>query len=352
MKRYKISLIPGDGIGKEVMPWSVAVLEKAASLYGFELGWNEQPWGCEYMTQTGAMMPADGIDIMRNDDAILLGAVGFPGVPDHISLWNLLLPIRRQFDQYVNMRPVKTLPGVLSPLREDLAKAIDYVIVRENTEGEYSDQGAILARGTDHETVIQHSVFTRKGIERIFRFGFDLARKRGCDLAFATKSNGIYVSMPYWDDIGEAIAAEYPDVKWSKYHIDILAAHVVQRPGDFGVVLASNLMGDILSDLGSGTVGPIGLAPSANINPEREFPSMFEPVHGSAPDIYGQGISNPIGMIWSGAMLLDHIGEHEAYAAVMKALGTVLLEGPRSRDLGGTASTNEVGSAVENALTR
>lgn len=350
MTKYRISLIPGDGIGKEVASPCVSLLEKTARKFGFELDWRELPWGCEYFSNTGHMMPDDGLDQMAKDDAILLGAVGFPGVPDHISLWNLLLPIRRGFNQYVNMRPVRTLKGVQSPLRDDLAKNIDYVIIRENSEGEYSDQGAILAKGSPEETVIQHSIFTRKGVDRIFRYGFETARRRGCGLTWATKSNGIYVSMPYWDERGESIASEYADVPSAKYHIDILAAHVVQRPSTFGVIVASNLMGDILSDLGSGTVGPIGLAPSANLNPEKEFPSMFEPVHGSAPDIFGQGIANPIGMIWSGAMMLDHLGQKEASDAIMQAIETVLAEGPRTRDLGGTASTQEIASAIEEAI--
>ena len=350
MNDYSIALIPGDGIGCEVTGPCVAVLERAASMFNFALAWHEYPWSCEHYVKTGRMMPVDGLEQIRDTAAILLGAVGFPGVPDHISLWNLLLPIRRGFNQYVNLRPVRKLPGVRSPLRADLAEAIDYLIVRENTEGEYSDQGAWLAKGKEAETVIQHGIFTRKGVDRIFRYGFDLARRERRRLDWATKSNGIYVSMPYWDERGGQAASEYPDVAAGKYHIDILAAHLIQRPSSFGVIVASNLMGDILSDLGSASVGPIGLAPSANINPERIYPSMFEPVHGSAPDIAGQSVANPVGMIWSGAMMLSHLGEERAAAAIVRAIERVLAGGPYTRDLGGTATTEEMASAIGQAL--
>ena len=347
-KRYNIATIPGDGIGKEVVPEGVRVLERAGELFGFSLNWDHLPWSCEYYKQHGRMMPEDGLDTISKHDAIFLGAVGFPGVPDHVSLWGLLLPIRRRFEQYVNLRPVRLMPGMKSPLASP--GPIDFVIVRENTEGEYSDQGMILAEGFEHETVIQHSIFTRKGVDRILRYGFELASRRQRKLAWATKSNGIFVSMPYWDSRAERIAREYPDVEPSQYHVDILAAHFVRDPCRFDVVVASNLMGDILSDLGAACTGTIGVAPSANLNPEGDFPSMFEPVHGSAPDIYGRNIANPIGQIWSGAMMLEHLGEGRAAAAVMDAIESVMLEGPKTPDMGGAETTQAVGRAIAEAL--
>ena len=345
---YKIANIPGDGIGKEVLPEGVRVLERAGKLFGFSFDWTDLPWSCEYYSQTGKMMPDDGLDIMAKHDAIFLGAVGFPGVPDHVSLWGLLLPIRRKFQQYVNLRPIRLMPGMNTPLANP--GDIDFMIVRENTEGEYSDQGMVLNEGTEEETVIQHSVFTRKGVDRLLKYGFDLASKRGKTLTWATKSNGIYIAMPYWDGRAELMANNYPDVETSQYHIDILSAHFVRDPARFDVVVASNLMGDILSDLGAACTGTIGVAPSANLNPEGDYPSMFEPVHGSAPDIYGQNIANPIGQIWSGAMMLEHLGETKAAAAIMTAIEAVMVDGPRTPDMGGTASTQEVGRAIETAL--
>ncbi|WP_416830958.1 MAG: tartrate dehydrogenase [Erythrobacter sp.] len=349
-KNYTIASIPGDGIGQEVLPEGVRVLDRAAELYGFTLSWVEFPWSCEYYSKMGQMMPADGIEQLARHDAIFLGAVGFPGVPDHVSLWGLLLPIRRKFNQYVNLRPIRLMPGMASPLANAKPGEIDFLIVRENTEGEYSDQGQFLNRGTEEETVIQQSVFTRTGIDRIFRYGFETAMKRKHKLSYATKSNGIFIAMPYWDARAAEMAEQYPDVKVEQYHIDILSAHFVRRPESFDVVVASNLMGDILSDLGAACTGTIGVAPSANLNPEGEFPSMFEPVHGSAPDIYGQKIANPIGQIWSGAMMLDHLGESEAAAAIMNAIEQTLRDGPRTPDMGGTASTEEVGSAIAAAV--
>jgi len=346
--KYRIATIPGDGIGKEVVPEGIRVLDRAGQLYGFSFDWDALPWSCEYYAAHGRMMPEDGLDAIRNHDAIFLGAVGFPGVPDHISLWGLLLPIRRRFEQYVNLRPIRLMPGMNTPLAAP--GAIDFMIVRENTEGEYSDQGMVLAPGTDAETVIQHSIFTRRGVDRILRYGFDLAAKRRGELAWATKSNGIFVAMPYWDERAEEMAPAYPQVRTSQYHIDILAAHFVRDPARFDVVVASNLMGDILSDLGAACTGTIGVAPSANLNPEGIFPSMFEPVHGSAPDIYGRCIANPVGQIWSGAMMLEQLGEVEAAAAVMRAIETVLAEGPKTPDMGGKESTETVGKAVEAAL--
>lgn len=345
-KLYKIANIPGDGIGKEVLPEGVKVLDKVGGLYGFSLDYTDLPWSCEYYVQTGNMMPENGIDILSKHDAIFLGAVGFPGVPDHVSLWGLLLPIRRRFEQYVNLRPIKLMPGMNTPLANP--GNIDFLIVRENTEGEYSDQGMILAEGTDEETVIQHSVFTRKGVDRLLKYGFELAQTREKKLDWATKSNGIYIAMPYWDGRAALMSKNYPDVATTQYHIDILSAHFVRDPARFDVVVASNLMGDILSDLGAACTGTIGVAPSANLNPEGKFPSMFEPVHGSAPDIYGQNIANPVGQIWSGAMMLEHLGEVEAAGAIMRAIESVLSDetAPRTADMGGTATTQEMGDEI------
>jgi tartrate dehydrogenase/decarboxylase / D-malate dehydrogenase len=333
---YAIACIPGDGIGKEVLPEGMRVLDRVAALYGFTLHWAEFPWSCEYYSKTGAMMPADGLDRLSRYDAIFLGAVGFPGVPDHISLWGLLLPIRRKFNQYVNLRPIRLMPGMDSPLANARSGEIDFLIVRENTEGEYSDQGEILHRGTEQETVIQHSVFTRKGVDRIFRYGFETAMKRKRKLAYATKSNGIFIAMPYWDSRAEEVATRFPEVATQQYHIDILSAHFVRRPESFDVVVASNLMGDILSDLGAACTGTIGVAPSANLNPEG--------------DIFGKNIANPIGQIWSGAMMLEHLGQTEAAQAIMEAIEEVLLKGPRTPDMGGSASTKEVGEAIAAAI--
>jgi len=350
-RTYKIANIPGDGIGKEVLPEGVKVLDKVGGLYGFSLDYTDLPWSCEYYVQTGSMMPENGIDILSKHDAIFLGAVGFPGVPDHVSLWGLLLPIRRQFDQYVNLRPIKLMPGMNTPLAKP--GKIDFLIVRENTEGEYSDQGMILAEGTDEETVIQHSVFTRKGVDRLLKYGFELAQTREKKLDWATKSNGIYIAMPYWDARADLMSKNYPDVVTAQYHIDILSAHFVRDPARFDVVVASNLMGDILSDLGAACTGTIGVAPSANLNPEGKFPSMFEPVHGSAPDIYGQNIANPVGQIWSGAMMLEHLGEVKAATAIMRAIESVLNDetAPRTADMGGTATTQEMGDEIMARLT-
>jgi tartrate dehydrogenase/decarboxylase/D-malate dehydrogenase len=297
------------------------------------------------------MMPEDGLDRIRGHDAIFLGAVGFPGVPDHVSLWGLLIKIRRGFDQYVNVRPVRLMPGVPCPLRGREPGDIDFVVVRENSEGEYSTLGGRSFEGTEAELVVQESVFTRRGIDRIVRYAFELARARPKKhLTWATKSNGIFHSMPFWDERAEAIAAEYPDVKADKYHIDILTAHFVRNPDWFDVVVGSNLFGDILSDLGPACTGTIAIAPSANLNPERKHPSLFEPVHGSAPDIAGKKIANPIGQIWSGAMMLEHLGHREAADAVMRAIEIVLKEGPRTPDMGGRASTQDVGKAVAAAI--
>jgi len=351
MKTHRIAVIPGDGIGQEVVPEGIRVLEAAGAGFGISFQWDELPWSCTYYAKTGRMMPEDGLDQIRHHDAIFLGAVGFPGVPDHVSLWGLLIRIRRGFEQYANVRPVRLMPGVPSPLRGREAGDIDFVVVRENSEGEYSTVGGRCFEGTDAEMVVQESVFTRRGVDRILRYAFELARKRPKKhLTWATKSNGIFHSMPYWDERAEAIASEYPDVRADKYHVDILTAHFVRNPDWFDVVVGSNLFGDILSDLGPACTGTIAIAPSANLNPERVYPSLFEPVHGSAPDIAGRNVANPIGQIWSGAMMLEHLGHPEAADAVLGAIEKVLREGPRTPDMGGRASTEDVGKAVAGAL--
>ena len=351
MAEHRIAVIPGDGIGNEVVPEGIRVLEAAARKHGIELRWEQFPWSCAWYQKHGRMMPEDGIDQLRPHDAIYLGAVGFPGVPDHVSLWGLLIPIRREFRQYANVRPVRLMDGVPSPLRDKKPGDVDFWVVRENNEGEYSSIGGRMYEGTDAEMVVQETVFTRKGVDRILRYAFELARSRPKKhLTSATKSNGIAITMPYWDERVKAMAAHYPDVRVDQFHIDILCAHFVQRPERFDVVVGSNLFGDILSDLGPGVTGTIGIAPSANLNPEREHPSMFEPVHGSAPDIAGQGIANPVGQIWSGAMMLEHLGHKKAAAAVVRAIETVIREGPRTRDMGGKASTEEMGKAIADAV--
>ena len=351
-KTYRISAIPGDGIGHEVVPEGMRVLEAAGRRFGFALQWRQYDWSCERYSKTGSMMPADGLAQLRESDAVFLGAVGFPGVPDHVSLWGLLIPIRRGFKQYVNLRPIRLLAGVDSPLKDRKPGEIDFYVVRENNEGEYSEIGGRLYAGTDLEMAMQQTVFTRRGCDRIMRFAFELAMKRRKHLTSATKSNGIIHTMPYWDERFAAIAKEFPGVKTDQYHIDILTAHFVRHPDWFDVVVGSNLFGDILSDLGPAVVGSIGIAPSANINPERELPSMFEPVHGSAPDIYGKEIANPIGQIWSGAMMLEHLGESAAAAAIEAAIATVLADpkAPKTPDLGGKAKTKELGDAIAAAL--
>jgi tartrate dehydrogenase/decarboxylase/D-malate dehydrogenase len=350
--RHRIAVIPGDGIGKEVVPEGQRVLEAAARRFGFELAWSEFDWSCERFTKTGRMMPEDGLEQLAACDAIFLGAVGAPGVPDHVSLWGLLIPIRRTFQQYVNLRPVRLLKGVRSPLADRSPAEIDMVIVRENNEGEYSEIGGRLYKGTDAELAVQQAVFTRKGCDRVMRYAFELARTRPRrHLTSATKSNGIIHSMPYWDERFAAMAREYPDVKTAQYHIDILTAHFVQHPDWFDVVVGSNLFGDILSDLGPAIAGSIGLAPGGNINPEKTHPSMFEPVHGSAPDIAGKGIANPVAQIWTGAMLLEHLGHAAAAHAVVRAIETLVAEGKTvTRDLGGKASTREVGQALASLI--
>jgi tartrate dehydrogenase/decarboxylase/D-malate dehydrogenase len=353
-RRYRIAVIPGDGIGKEVMPEGVRVLERAAQLFGFEI---EQHWhdfaSCDYYARHGQMMPDDWKARIGDVDAIFFGAVGWPDtVPDHISLWGSLLQFRREYDQYVNLRPARLMPGVPSPLAGREPGSIDFWIVRENTEGEYSSIGGRMFAGTPREVVIQETVMTRIGVDRVLRYAFELANKRPRRrLTSATKSNGISITMPYWDERVEEMAAQYPEVAWDKYHIDILTAQFVLNPDRFDVVVASNLFGDILSDLGPACTGTIGVAPSGNINPERTTPSLFEPVHGSAPDIAGQGIANPVGQIWSAAMMLEHFGETAAANAILKAIETVLAEPAlRTRDLKGQASTEACGKAVAEVL--
>jgi tartrate dehydrogenase/decarboxylase/D-malate dehydrogenase len=352
MTSYRIAVIPGDGIGKEVVPQGIRVLEAVARRFDISFKWDELTWSCETYTRTGRMMPEDGIEQLRRYDAIFLGAVGFPGVSDHVSLWGLLIPIRRQMQQCINLRPVRMLPGMVSPLKERGPEDIDFFIVRENNEGEYSQIGGRLYDGTEDETVVQESVFTRRGVDRVMRYAFELAKTREAKhVTSATKSNGIIHTMPFWDERFAAIASEYPDIRADQYHIDILTANFVLHPDWFDVIVGSNLFGDILSDLGPAIAGTIGIAPSANINPTREYPSMFEPVHGSAPDIAGKGIANPIAQIWSGAMMLDHLGHPEAAVAVEKAIETVLQTSKlRTPDMGGRATTMELGKAIEEAI--
>ena len=347
-KRYRIAVVPGDGIGKETVPEGLKVLDAAARRFGFELAETHYDWSCETWKKTGSMMPADGLDRLREADSIFLGAVGWPEVADHISLWGLLIPIRRGFDQYVNLRPCRLMPGAKTPLAGRTTADIDFYVVRENTEGEYSATGGRSFEGTDREMAAQVSIFTRQGCDRVMRYAFELARTRPKKhLTSATKSNGITITMPYWDERFAAMAKHYPDIRTDHFHIDILCAHFVQHPDWFDVVVGSNLFGDILSDLGPAVAGSIGIAPSANINPDRTAPSMFEPVHGSAPDIAGKHICNPIGQVWAGAMMLEHLGEKAAADAIVRAIEVLLGEGgPRTRDMGGQAGTAEVGKAL------
>lgn len=351
MGSYRIAVVPGDGIGKEVIPEALRVLDAVAATHDLTVSYRSFDWGCETYAHTGQMMPDDGIAQLRDNDAILLGAVGWPSVPDHISLWGLLIPIRREFEQYVNLRPVRLLPGITPPLARG---APNYWVVRENSEGEYSRLGGRYGHGDD-EAVIQISTFTRKGTDRILRYAFELARSLGrLHVTSATKSNGIFHSMPFWDERFRVIAGEYPDVRTDQFHIDNLVAQLVMAPERFDVVVGSNLFGDILSDLGPGTTGTLGMAPSANLNPERRFPSMFEPVHGSAPDIAGQGIANPIAAIWAASMMLDHLGETDAAARVLAGIEEVLAapDGPKTPDIGGSATTSQLGSAIAERIRR
>lgn len=352
MSRFNIAVIPGDGIGTEVIPEGIKALEAAASKHGVELSFTHFDWSCETYHRTGRMMPEDGLEQLKPFDSIFLGAVGFPGVPDHISLWGLLLPIRRAFNQYVNLRPVRLFEGLQSPLANKKPGDIDFYVVRENVEGEYSNIGGIQYEGTADEIVTQQSIFTRKGTDRILKYAFDLARSRDKKhLSSATKSNGLFHSMPYWDSRVEAMARHYPDVKVDQFHIDIFTANLVRMPEFYDVIVGSNLFGDILSDLGPACTGTIAIAPSANINPEKEFPSMFEPVHGSAPDIAGQNIANPIGTVWAAAMMMQHLGRQDMHDSIMRAIETVIREQTAlTPDMGGTASTLDLGQAITDTI--
>jgi tartrate dehydrogenase/decarboxylase/D-malate dehydrogenase len=352
-KTLKIAAIPGDGIGKEVMPEGLRVLDAAARRFDFQLKLNNIEWAsCDYYAAHDKMMPDDWKAQLEGSDAIFFGAVGWPAtVPDNVSLWGSLLKFRREYDQYINLRPVRLFEGVPCPLAGRKPGEIDFFIVRENTEGEYTNLGGVMYPGTEREIVIQESVFSRHGADRVLKYAFELANSRQRKhLTVATKSNGVAISMPWWDGRADAIGKSYPKVTIDKQHIDILTARFVLQPGRFDVVVATNLFGDILSDLGPACTGTIGLAPSANLNPERTFPSLFEPVHGSAPDIYGQNIANPVAMIWSGALMLDFLGERKAHDAIVRAIEKVLVEGPRTRDLGGKASTTEMGKAIADLI--
>ena len=354
MSKVKIAVIAGDGIGTEVIPEGIRTLEAAGKILGVTFEWTYFDWSCETYHKTGRMMPEDGLKQLKSFDAIYLGAVGFPGVPDHISLWGLLLPIRRAFEQYVNLRPIRLFEGVPCPLSGKKPGDIDFYVVRENVEGEYSAVGGIQYEGTEHEIVSQQSIFTRRGTDRILKYAFDLAQSREAKhLTSATKSNGIFHSMPYWDSRVGEMAKQYPNVKVDQYHIDILTANFVLKPEHFDVVVGSNLFGDILSDLGPACTGTIAIAPSANINPSKEFPSMFEPVHGSAPDIAGQGIANPLGTIWAGAMMMQHLGYGAMHDLILSAIENVLKDKQSlTRDMGGTANTWELTDAVIAAISR
>jgi tartrate dehydrogenase/decarboxylase/D-malate dehydrogenase len=350
VRTHRVAVVPGDGIGREVTPAALEVLAAAGGRHGFALDLSEHPWGCDYFVANERMMAPDALETLRDSDAILLGAVGRPDVPDHISLWGLLIPIRRTFDQYVNLRPVKLFPGISSPLRDVAPQDIDMVIVRENVEGEYSEIGGRMYRNTDDELAVQEAIFTRRGTDRVIAYACELAGRRSGRICSATKSNGIIHTMPFWDERFAHATSQHPELQAEQVLIDALAAAVVLQPARFDVIVASNLFGDILSDLAAAVAGSIGIAPSGNLNPERTSPSMFEPVHGSAPDIAGRDVANPIGAIWSGALMLDHLGESDAARAVEGAIATALEEGPRTPDLGGTATTAEVTAAVIEAL--
>ena len=352
-KIHRIAVIAGDGIGKEVMPEGLRCLQVAAKRFGINLAFDHFDFSSfDYYQKHGKMLPDNWKELIGGHDAIYFGAVGWPdGIADHVSLWGSLLLFRREFDQYINLRPVRLMPGVPSPLANRKVGDIDFYVVRENTEGEYSSVGGRMFAGTDREFVLQESVFTRIGVDRVLKYAYELAMTRPKrHLTSATKSNGISISMPYWDERCEIMAKQYPAIKTDKFHIDILTAHFVQRPDIFDVVVASNLFGDILSDLGPACTGTIGIAPSANINPEGKFPSLFEPVHGSAPDIAGKGIANPIGQIWCGAMMLQHLGYQQAHDTMVRAIESVTGSGPRTRDMGGQASTMDVGAAVAQTI--
>ncbi|MBW1818814.1 MAG: tartrate dehydrogenase [Deltaproteobacteria bacterium] len=349
MKDYHLAVIPGDGIGKEVVPAGQRVLDVAAEVHGgFRFTCETFPWGCEYYLKEGRMMPDNGIETLKAYDAIFLGAVGYPElVPDHVSLWGLMLPIRRGLEHYVNLRPIKLLRGVRTPLANRGTEDIDFLVIRENNEGEYSNMGGRLYQGSSQEVVVQNTVFTHFGVDRVIRYAFELARETGRKrVTSATKSNAINFAMPFWDSVFDTVASEYPDLESDKFHIDALSARFVTDPQHFEVVVASNLFGDILTDLGGAIAGSIGIAPSINLNPEKKYPSMFEPVHGSAPDIAGKGIANPVGQIWSGAMMIDHLGFPESGKLVMDAMESTFMSGISTPDLGGNAGTDEVTDSI------
>jgi tartrate dehydrogenase/decarboxylase/D-malate dehydrogenase len=351
MRTHRLAVIPGDGVGKEVIPVGVDVLRRAGAITGsFAIKTTDLDWSCERYVRDGAMMPEDGLRILADHDAIYLGAVGYPGVPDHVSLWGLLIPIRQGFDQYINLRPIRVLEGIASPLRNGSPKTVDMLCVRENTEGEYVGVGGRVHPGDPSESAIQVSVFTRRGVERVARYAFERARERRKKLASATKSNALQYTAVLWDEVVADVARDYRDVEVTPYLVDALAARFVYAPESLDVVVASNLFGDILTDIGGALQGSLGLAASANLDPERRHPSMFEPVHGSAPTIAGKGIVNPIGAIWAGAMLLDHLGEHEASGLVTAAIERVARSGVRTADVGGTSGTREVGDAIAVAI--
>ena len=354
--KKRIAVLPGDGIGKEVIPAGIEVLTRTLATSTVnsvsDVEFVEFPWGCDFYRKNGRMMDGDGFDVLQTFDAIYLGAIGDPSVPDHIAVWELILPIRQRFDQYVNLRPMRLMQGIPGPLAGRTAADIDMICVRENSEGEYSGLGGRLHVRTPHEVAEQTSVFTRRGVERIARFAFELASRRPRrKLASATKSNAMQHTMVLWDEAVECVAAGYPNVEWRKYHVDALCARMVTDPGSLDVILASNLFGDILTDVGAAVSGSLGVAPGANLNPEKAHPSMFEPIHGSAPDIAGKGIANPIGAIWAGAMMLDHLGISGAHDRIVAAIERVVAGGgPRTPDLGGKATTKDVTAAVVAAL--
>ncbi|MBC7234474.1 MAG: tartrate dehydrogenase [Chloroflexi bacterium] len=353
MNTYRIAVIPGDGIGVDTIDEAQQALQTICQVHGgLSMTFERYPWGCQYYLREGRMMPEDGLRILADYDAILFGAVGFPPVPDHVSLWGLLLPIRQAFDQYINLRPVKLLPGIPGPLRNKGPEDIDFICIRENTEGEYGGVGGRVHRHSDNEVAVQTSVFTRRGVERVLRYGFELARKRPRrELVSATKSNALQYTMVFWDEVFRELAAEYPDVSCRQYHVDALAARFITAPESLDVVVASNLFGDILTDLGGALQGSLGIPPSGNINPERRYPSLFEPVHGSAPDIAGKGIANPIAAIWAASMMLDHLGHEDAGRLLWEAIAAMTRTGAvLTPDLGGSATTKEVGAAIREQI--
>jgi len=351
MKEHRIAVIPGDGIGREVIPEGVRVLEAVGAKHGIAFQWKEYDWSCDWYKKHGKMRPDDAPDMLRKFDAIYFGAVGNPAlVPDHIAVWGLLIDFRRLFDLYVNLRPVRLFEGMPCPLAGRKPGDIDYVVIRENTEGEYGNVGGRVYEGTDREIVMQQAVFSRKGTDRILKYAFELARTRKKHVTSATKSNGISITMPYWDERFAAMAKSYPEVRTDQYHIDGLTIQMVLNPDRFDVIVASNLFGDIISDLGPATAGTIGIAASGNINPERTAPSIFEPVHGSAPDIAGRRIANPLATIWSGALMLEHLGHRQAAADIVRAIEQVIIDGPHTPDMKGKSSTADVGAAVAEAV--